>query len=446
MGLFFAIAYQLCVHVMVRDAVRLDGEACSNGLTCLASAVVYLARLFCLFLAPLANDVCITRLVIVIETTCGICTLIQEEPLWVAEEMKVHDHLNRYATYVGKALFVFGMLNALRMTEPVRMQRTAWDTLFVFLLFMLVSMVALVIRSTQRCGVTGFLAFIWVLPVLMMILYLARRQSLRQSVQASIGRLLESRVATHAAAGVAGLVGNCSAKRAMTEASQRFRSVLAADITPDALRDNAPDPQFANFANPCRLGECDAFVSHSWHDEADAKWEALQAWRASFVAQNGREPRIWLDKYCVDQNNIDDDLRCLPIFLSGCKRMVVLCGPTYLTRLWCIVELFAFVHMDRRIDEIEFVPVLRDDPEAEDDDRQVIDDTFGGFDAAECGCFSDEDKQRMLSIICAAFGDLNSFNEVLQCIFAKAQWREKHVKCEHSLPRSSSSTSEDDQP
>merc|ERR1712224_527854 len=92
-------------------------------------------------------------------------------------------------------------------------------------------------------------------------------------------------------------------------------------------------------------GECDAFLSHSWHDDPEAKWAALQQWRGAFFERHGREPYVWFDKVCINQNDIEQDLRGLPIFLRGCREMVVFCGSTYLSRLWCVVELFAFVHM-----------------------------------------------------------------------------------------------------
>merc|ERR1712060_850989 len=47
----------------------------------------------------------------------------------------------------------------------------------------------------------------------------------------------------------------------------------------------------------------------------------------------------------IDQNNIDDSLACLPVYLSGCNRFLVLCGKTYLQRLWCLVEIFVFLEM-----------------------------------------------------------------------------------------------------
>ena len=48
--------------------------------------------------------------------------------------------------------------------------------------------------------------------------------------------------------------------------------------------------------NPRGLGDCDAFISHSWSDDPDAKWRALTSFRKKFVARNsvkeicGRRP------------------------------------------------------------------------------------------------------------------------------------------------------------
>ena len=38
------------------------------------------------------------------------------------------------------------------------------------------------------------------------------------------------------------------------------------------------------------------------------KWEALQAWRRKFIDINRREPKLWLDKCCIDQTNIAANL------------------------------------------------------------------------------------------------------------------------------------------
>jgi hypothetical protein len=56
-----------------------------------------------------------------------------------------------------------------------------------------------------------------------------------------------------------------------------------------------------------RPGErIDFFLSHSWSDNAPAKWKVLESVKAKFLEQNGRLPTFWLDKVCIDQSNIDD--------------------------------------------------------------------------------------------------------------------------------------------
>jgi hypothetical protein len=37
---------------------------------------------------------------------------------------------------------------------------------------------------------------------------------------------------------------------------------------------------------------------------------------------------------CLDLSNIKASLAALPIYISGCKSLIVLLGPTYASRLW----------------------------------------------------------------------------------------------------------------
>ena len=48
------------------------------------------------------------------------------------------------------------------------------------------------------------------------------------------------------------------------------------------------------------------------------------------------------DMACIDRNNIEQSLACLPVFLAGCQTLLVVAGPTYCSRLWCVMELFTF--------------------------------------------------------------------------------------------------------
>jgi len=185
-------------------------------------------------------------------------------------------------------------------------------------------------------------------------------------------------------------------------------------ITPDILINNTPNPDYGALASPCALGACDAFLSHSWHDDGEAKWRALQAWGCEFSRQNGRQPCLWFDKCCIDQRRIDEDLKCLPIFLKGCRRLVVLCGPTYLSRLWCILEIFTHVHMGGAPGDIELVQVLREGYELED--AWAIEEAFCNFDVRACLCFDQADKERMLAMIESSFGTMRAFSDVVRCI------------------------------
>ena len=45
-------------------------------------------------------------------------------------------------------------------------------------------------------------------------------------------------------------------------------------------------------------------------------------------------PLLWVDKACIDQTAIEENLASLPIFLAGCRQLLVLAGETYATRLW----------------------------------------------------------------------------------------------------------------
>ena len=41
------------------------------------------------------------------------------------------------------------------------------------------------------------------------------------------------------------------------------------------------------------LGECDAFISHSWSDSAPQKWSALTDWATVFTKQHGMPTHKW---------------------------------------------------------------------------------------------------------------------------------------------------------
>ena len=51
----------------------------------------------------------------------------------------------------------------------------------------------------------------------------------------------------------------------------------------------------------CGLGGCDYFISHSWSDDAKHKYAQLMAVTLQFRRKHGRDPTLWLDKVCINQ-------------------------------------------------------------------------------------------------------------------------------------------------
>jgi hypothetical protein len=138
----------------------------------------------------------------------------------------------------------------------------------------------------------------------------------------------------NAAASVAALVGQRDVLEVL-ELGQRNFKCLQFDKMTAASFDASTDAEgLSKLAEHARLGDVDVFISHSFHDPAKAKWDALSKWAAEFGQLEGRKPTMWRDKFCIDQDNIDENLSALPVFLSGTREMIVLMGSSYLSRLW----------------------------------------------------------------------------------------------------------------
>eukprot|EP00929_Paragymnodinium_shiwhaense_P024975 TRINITY_DN15217_c0_g3_i1.p1 TRINITY_DN15217_c0_g3~~TRINITY_DN15217_c0_g3_i1.p1 ORF type:complete len:778 (+),score=48.94 TRINITY_DN15217_c0_g3_i1:203-2536(+) len=159
-------------------------------------------------------------------------------------------------------------------------------------------------------------------------------------------------------------------------------------------------------SEPCQLSSCDAFLSHSWHDNGELKWEALTEWCEAFWLDFGRPPRLWFDKVCINQTDIRSDLQCLPVFVAGCNTLLVTCGKTYTSRLWCCVELFVYMKMAEGLERDIQACVLSSSAEEE----QEIVAGWGSFDLHSCRCYSPDDKKRILECIEKDAGGANDFN------------------------------------
>jgi len=231
------------------------------------------------------------------------------------------------------------------------------------------------------------------------------------------------------------LGGNVDEEAVRKDSVRLFRYVHLSDLTFKDMLDatsGARSQEVFLRSQPALLGEIDAFVSHSWHDDPKAKWDALQAWCKGFYEKFGRQPKLWLDFCCIDQNNIEANLRCLPVWLSACHQILIIAGPTYVQRLWCAIELFVFVsihgftHGTKKVDEESGSWCLADILEVRvlgqtEEEHISVCANFSSFDARECECFDPEDKHRLLGIVEAGSGTTERFNAQIRGMLGSLQ-------------------------
>ena len=177
-----------------------------------------------------------------------------------------------------------------------------------------------------------------------------------------------------------------------------------------------------------------AFISHSWRSDGAAKWALLQSYREAFKrGSGGREPTIWLDKACLSPDDLDTQLALLPVFVASCKSFVVLLMPSYLERLWCVVELFVWMHVGdtratvllcagwpRAAAEADALPSqhgndLHADATARrlDEEQRAVTRAAAGLEAfrvEHAECHGGRTAERLFSVIDIGFGGLATFN------------------------------------
>jgi hypothetical protein len=169
-----------------------------------------------------------------------------------------------------------------------------------------------------------------------------------------------------------------------------------------------------------------------------AKHEALLAWAAAFKRLHAREPIVFIDRYCLDQNDIPRSLVCLPVLVAGCRRCVVLRGPTLLARLWCLVEIFVFLAMGGSSADIDVVPFggAPDISSARTTDRDASTREIfhsrhdGRFDARRATCALAADYLTLTSVIDAFPGGVHALNGALLNALrdGEARWRAQETE------------------
>ena len=214
------------------------------------------------------------------------------------------------------------------------------------------------------------------------------------------------------------MVGADSGFREILSAALRsLRCVSMADVTWDEFKENTPNPKCYSKSRAVSFKEIDYFISHSWSDDPHAKWAAVQEMRTTFKKANGREPLVWFDKYCIDQNAIDQSVRRLPIFVVASRKFYVLLGPSYATRCWCMLELFVFKACQRcgLFSDTELVIA----PLKTSGTNMHLADLASTFNIHHTKCFRDVDRQTIFGIVETAGDGAIGFTEAVRSL-AKA--------------------------
>jgi len=454
--------YPLLAHTGVHSP-KYDSPAADTIMAwfCLSHAIVSAVSVPMYFsLVALQRDATITplsdvrhRIVSTVGLTAGNALLLLLAPVvWVAAQESSSFRLNTSAAYrrlwtINRALFgTWGIVTMIAVGAFV-LCGVPWDTHPVVPSLLLLSTTELLMATI------GF------------------SQPVRKHLHAWLGRM-GTTTEVQAAAGVAALVGMVRPAKALVLARERFCALPFDLLQPNDLSTSTDTGLNQNSVH-MKLGQCDAFISHSWSDSGDRKYSALNNWAVNFSALWRRSPFVWLDKACIKQgpeHSISEQLACLPVFLAGCKDVLVLAGPTFCERLWCVVELFTFLKMGGSTERLHVIPILAVDNDgrfvkrgsfvsatldlhekslqAPSNDRRSfgtsnlslshvseksrqpslhesvqgdgvaqIRKQFKTFDARMAKCYKAEDRERLLAVIESGFGSFDAFNMLVSGLF-----------------------------
>lgn len=243
----------------------------------------------------------------------------------------------------------------------------------------------------------------------------------RRRLHACLGSFcLKDEVRSLAAVGA--LMGGRRPDDACAAACRSFRLLPWRALTAEDCASSA-DSGLHERTEPAKVGCVDAFVSHSWSDDGQEKYEALASWARAFEHEVCRPPTLWLDKACINQSNVDESLAGLPVYLAGCRKLVVLAGPSYSSRLWCAMEIFVWLQMGRGKSDVTVVP-FGDHGHARGSTKEKRlgarrRDQFSRFELAHARCAVRCDTHRLLAVIEAAFGSHAPFNTLMRSILSE---------------------------
>lgn len=108
---------------------------------------------------------------------------------------------------------------------------------------------------------------------------------------------------------------------------------------------------------------------------------------------------------------------------------------TDLERLWCVLELFVFIEMGGRMENIQlyFVPPEEDEESGRDlaNEAEYFQERFANFDVANANCYDPVQRDRLLAVVESGFGGLENFNSVLKTTMQELQSKAAVVITRH---------------
>ena len=91
-------------------------------------------------------------------------------------------------------------------------------------------------------------------------------------------------------------------------------------------------------------------------------------------------------------------------------------GPTYIERMWCVMEIFIFMTAVKDTSRIECIPLLASqEPQSQTPTEGVLA-MFRTFSHANCKCYSDGMRDQLLTIIEAGCGTLDDFDAYVRAL------------------------------
>lgn len=188
-----------------------------------------------------------------------------------------------------------------------------------------------------------------------------------------------------------------------------------------------PSHDLVDKSDSCK--EIDFFISHAWRDHKEDeskvpaerqyfKFKKLEDLAEDFKKQNGTYPTFWLDRCCLDEKNLEDSLKMLPVNIMKCKKMVILYGENYLKRIWCIWELLTICALSdsSMFDRLIILPV---------DEYCDFANDVRSFDVLNAEAWDRNDEVRMKELIQALGND--EFNNKVRSLGPKLRQKDSFV-------------------